>query len=331
MPDLMSPEQRKGLLYGSLISAILGAASGGNIREALGNAAVGASSGYGGGMEDVMKAQREDLERQAAVEKINASHSGQNIAQQKFNWEKQSRPLDQLLKSWGLQREMRTANEQDTIQKNLQDYMGQDISKAENPYVWKEGTKPTFNPLEQFMIQNTPIARMNDVYGHILGNRAATEKMNVADQPWKDEQGNWHNLPKGAQIPPGWSPMREATMPSQVFNLGNELQVEKPGQPTRKMPVSVSPNVGAEITSREKIAGNKEANVKPNPKRYYKMNADGTYSFQTLDTNSLEADTAAKSGWNIIDSSTPKFISLMEQKAGQKSGATVPKGKPVFK
>ncbi len=85
--EFLTPEQRKGLIYGSLISAILsgGAAlkSGGDITSALGRGAMGAAQGFGGGIEEIANIKHQDIENAKNEEMIAASKESQAMARKK--------------------------------------------------------------------------------------------------------------------------------------------------------------------------------------------------------------------------------------------------------
>jgi len=82
--EFLTPEQRKGLLYGSLISAVLsgGAAlrSGGNVTDALGRGALGAAQAFGGGLEEVANLRHREIEEDKMLEAMRASQESTALA-----------------------------------------------------------------------------------------------------------------------------------------------------------------------------------------------------------------------------------------------------------
>ena len=82
--EFLTPEQRRGLLYGSLISAVLsgGAAlrSGGNVTDALGRGALGAAQAFGGGLEEVANLRHREIEEDKMLEAMRASQESTALA-----------------------------------------------------------------------------------------------------------------------------------------------------------------------------------------------------------------------------------------------------------
>lgn len=68
-PEYISAGEKKGLIFGSLLAAGMAAATGGNSKEALLKAAMGASGAYAGGMQDLYNRK----EQQLRMEKTNAA------------------------------------------------------------------------------------------------------------------------------------------------------------------------------------------------------------------------------------------------------------------
>lgn len=66
-------EQKRGLLYGSLLAAGVAAASGRNLSDAIYKAALGGSSAYTGGLNQIYEKKRQELEEERTKELINAS------------------------------------------------------------------------------------------------------------------------------------------------------------------------------------------------------------------------------------------------------------------
>lgn len=89
--SFLTDEQRKGLIYGSMISAILsgGAAmrSGGNITDAIGRGTMGAAQAFGGGLESIAKIKHEEIENAKNEEAVRASQEAQSLSKKRLGME----------------------------------------------------------------------------------------------------------------------------------------------------------------------------------------------------------------------------------------------------
>lgn len=107
----LTDEQRRGLIYGSLISAVLsgGAAlrSGGNVTDAIGRGTLGASQAFGGGLEEIAKRRHQEIEEEKIQEAIEASRASTALAkkgQARQEEESQSRMLHEAAQTAELTR-----------------------------------------------------------------------------------------------------------------------------------------------------------------------------------------------------------------------------------
>ncbi len=101
--EFLTPEQRKGLIYGSLISAILSGGttlkSGGDITSALGRGTMGAAQAFGGGIEEIAKYKHQDIENAKMEEMIAASKESQVMARKKQIMEEEAHKKTQLYRA----------------------------------------------------------------------------------------------------------------------------------------------------------------------------------------------------------------------------------------
>ena len=101
--EFLTDEQRRGLIYGSLISAVLsgGAAlrSGGNITDAIGRGTMGAAEAFGGGMEGIAKQKHAEIENAKNEEAIRASQESQSLAKKNFNMQAEAHKSSQAVQA----------------------------------------------------------------------------------------------------------------------------------------------------------------------------------------------------------------------------------------
>lgn len=113
--EFLTPEQRKGLIYGSLISAVLsgGAAmrQGGNITDALGRGTMGAAQAFGGGMEEIAKMKHQEIENAKEEESIRASQEMQSLNKKKLAMEERSHESSEKVQAAQLEEIKRKTSE----------------------------------------------------------------------------------------------------------------------------------------------------------------------------------------------------------------------------
>ena len=101
--EFLTDEQRRGLIYGSLISAVLsgGAAmrQGGNITDAIGRGTMGAAQAFGGGMEEIAKIKHQDIENAKNEESIRASQESQSLAKKNLTMQEEAHKSSQALQA----------------------------------------------------------------------------------------------------------------------------------------------------------------------------------------------------------------------------------------
>ncbi len=273
MADLLTKDQRKGLLYGSLISAGLAAAAasrfGGNVMDAVGAGLAGATSGYAGGLNDIVKLRHAEIERQKAEEMMKAAEETRGLSRERFEYEKRVGAQTQGFQAEEAERKRRGYATEESDMQRLMEWIQTQKAKS---VVGEEPALPA-NVLE--MLGVTPRSAIKDVLGKTIATQAKPEKPKewapiIVQMP----DGSFKKLPSGQPIPPGAKPYSMGGV--NYIDVGYAFkQMSKTGEVLGTIPKKVSPTT-IYIEDKKKEREKEKPEPKLEPKTWV--------NFQTLET-----------------------------------------------
>lgn len=305
----LTPEQQKGLLYGSLLSSAImaiagGTGKGGGILRAAGGAAMGGPVAYAGGLDEILRQQKVNADLAKESEAIQASQAHTAHAGEELAYRKQAHDLDQLIRSWHMKKEQRDTAEQSRIQQGIQHFTEEDQAKAVGtPEGGVAGPAPVLSPIQRIALQNTPTANIGGLWERILA--------------------------------PTPSPFVK-------LDLGDRIAYGEKGKPLTEAPKGTPPAVTAAEEGRNKrfegVSGNTQANINAQQKRHETPPAKNqslkTYvnqaTFETKQVDVNDPGALSQLGGDWIDyNSAPNYVKTMvATNAQEKAKQTATKGFP---
>jgi hypothetical protein len=247
--EFLTPEQRKGLIYGSLISAILsgGAAlrSGGNFTDAMGRATLGSAEAFGGGLDAIAKIKHQEIENAKNEEAIRASQEAQGLAKKRQTMEEAAHKITgEHVTAQTAALKSAEASKTDRAQRLISFLAAQEpVTPTSTGGVPPAGelSPSVLTPEQSQILRAIGPEKAGDVLGTIMKPSAYENYLNTLTG----------EIVKGSKIAP--PPPNTVTMP-QAIQQGKTLSAEALAQQERERKEA---ETNARIASQEKIAKEK--------------------------------------------------------------------------
>jgi len=237
---LITPEQRKGLIYGAILSSGIGAlaalGTGGNWNDAMLAGTAGLSSGYAGGLDKIVQFKKAELDNERVQELMKAQKEATRLAGERFGLQKETS---------GITNKLRTRQTEALEQKTAEEGRANEALQA---VMGSSGLTPT----EKTMVGATPLAQR----GGLLQQIISSHKPKVyPPEEYINEQGGRIWRRPGESVPMGYKSRKEVIAASQplVLPLSNVLQTisKEEAAKGKTFKTGVSPNVKAQVGAAE--------------------------------------------------------------------------------
>lgn len=256
MAEFITPEQRKGLLIGSLISAALGAGAslraGGNITDALGTAMATGAAGYSGGVDTLIQERQRKLEENKFQEAIRHAKEQEALTKERLAFDKENAALDRMLKIAPLLKEQRLERQEEEERSALANFLREQETLHGTP---ESPVRPYLSQEQIGLLRAAPRSGVSGIIQEIIKN----ERDRYEPKPWQLPTGEWSWVRPGAPIPPGAKPLAEATKPLISGDLGDLLGFfNRQGEMVKGYEKKPSPNVVLQEQGKSERAEEKE-------------------------------------------------------------------------